>query len=55
MGPAPLLPKADVSPSWAPHKHSMKWTFSVWAIASASERNKFLALAEMENSLFISS
>jgi hypothetical protein len=28
--------------------------FSVWAIDSDSEKNKFLALAEMENSVFIS-
>jgi hypothetical protein len=31
-----------------------KVTFSVWAVDSASEKNKFLALAEMENSFFIS-
>jgi hypothetical protein len=52
-GSSSLAYQGQWSPVLVPNKRH-EVTFSVWAIDTASERNKFLALAEMENSLLIS-
>jgi hypothetical protein len=53
-GCSSLASQGQWSPRLVPHKQH-EVTFGVWAIDSANERNKFLALVEIENSLLISS